>query len=183
LLSVSRSTEYDEGQFEIETDPRFPELETDAPRYQVPEEDNEKLGLISMTVGSDQKEETYRISWNDVEMDLYVRPSRGGLDPNSVPQSIDDSWTNAYAPYDWGTLVWAYRQFAGYPTDAIWDDGRYQFIIATNREDVSADHDWDLDELIELANLLSVDAGDSPDESGYSGEGGGYGFSRVGFVH
>ncbi len=179
ILEASRTQDVDESRFALDAEPRFPEIERSEQRFNVPDQELDKLNLISFTVRDDQTEELYRISWNDVEMDLYVRPSRGGLDPQSVPQSIDDSWTNAHAEYDWGTMVWAYRHFAGYPTDAIWDDGRYLFVIAIDRDDVSAEHDWDLDELIEMANALSADRTSISNQASTPTAGGGYGFSRV----
>lgn len=157
ILSANRSDDVDESLFALEEEPQFPEIERSEQRYDIDDRIHDKLDLISMSVTDDQTEELYRIAWNDVEMDLYVRPSRGGLDPDSVAQSIDDSWTNAHSEYNWGILVWAYRHFAGYPTDAIWDDGHYLFVISVDPDNVSAEHDWDLDELIELANTLSAD--------------------------
>lgn len=162
----------DPQQFEAATEPDFPELETDAPRYSVPAEDWAELEFEQVIPGFVQTEETYRIRWNDVEMELTVRPSRGGLDIRSVPPSIDESWTTAAAQYDWGTLVWAHRQFAGYPTEALWDDGRFLFELVVDREQMSPEHDWSLRELVSLANALSVPIDfDDPEEtrSGISG--------------
>jgi DNA-directed RNA polymerase specialized sigma24 family protein len=158
ILSVNRGDEPPDDYFHVASEPEFPELDVEATRYQVPADEHGELRLLHMTVGGDQTEETYRLSWNDVEFDLTARPSRGGLDVQSIPSSLDESWTTAATEYRWGSLVWAYRQFAGYPTDAVWDDGRFRFELSVDRDAITPEHDWSLQELIALANALSVDA-------------------------
>jgi hypothetical protein len=176
LLAATRDDDIDTELFRVGGDPQFPEIDTTAPRFDVPEDEWEQLTVISMTVGDEQGEEVYRIQWNDVELDMKVRPSRGGLEPSSVPQSIDAAWTIAYAEYRWGSLVWAYRHFAGYPTDGLWDDGRFLFVVATDRQQMSTEHEWNLDELIKLANALSFDPLKELSDSESSGVQQGYGF-------
>ena len=177
LLSVTRSPDLFLDDFRVVGEPPFPELETDAPRYQVPAEEWEELRIVSLIVGGEQDAEQYRIRWNDVVLDLTVRPSRGGLDVDNIPPSIDDSWIDNVAEYRWGQMVWVYRHFAGYPTDALWDDGRHRFSLSVSRE-ASTLEGWDLDELIELANALSASEQYQGDEAGPSGAGSGAGTSR-----
>ncbi len=154
VSEVLWSENLDPVQFEVAAEPDYPALVVDAPRFEVPIWDAPELAYHGVIPGFDQTEESYQISWNDVRMDLTVRPSRGGLDVRSIPPTLDESWTTAAAEYDWGTLVWAHRQFAGYPTEGLWDDGRYLFELVVDREQMSPDDDWNLRELVKLANVL-----------------------------
>jgi DNA-directed RNA polymerase specialized sigma24 family protein len=179
LISAPGITDQgDPGRFSIESDPQFPELDTVAPRFEVPESESDQLDLVSMTIDNDQTSEQYLIRWNQIEMDLIVEPSRGGVNPESVPESIDESWTTAVTSYRWGQLIWAHRQFSGYPTDALWDDGRYRFVLSVDREAIDSDHEWDLQELVALANVLSLDPDDPDDEQVNPSPIGGSGLSR-----
>jgi DNA-directed RNA polymerase specialized sigma24 family protein len=183
LLSIDRQQDFDEQYFRVEDLPGFPETDVTLPRYTVPDDEFSQLDLVAVIVDDDQTRELYRIRWNEIEMDLTVRPSRGGLDIYSVPPSLDESWSILPASYRWGTFVWAYRQFAGYPTDALWDDGRHLFDLSVDRQSVSPEHNWNLPELITLVDLLSVDLGDEVyiiDENA-GGEGGGAGVARTSF--
>jgi hypothetical protein len=155
FLRVARSERFDPNDFNVPFEPRFPELEVDAPRFRVPDDQWEQLEVIEMVVGREQAREQYRLKWNEVEFDLIVTPSRGGLDPNSIPDGVDASWVTSIAYYEFGQLVWAHRHFAGYPTDAIWDDGRFRFELAVDRDAISTEHEWNLGRLIDLANALS----------------------------
>jgi DNA-directed RNA polymerase specialized sigma24 family protein len=179
INSVERGDLLSPDRFEIDEEDAFPELDVHAPRYHIPDDDFSQLELLDVAVADDQESERYRISWNEVEFDLTVRPSRGGLDVESIPSSFDESWTMSSADYRWGTLVWAYRQFAGYPTEALWDDGRYRFELSVDRESIDPEHGWSLKELITLADVLSMDLAEEFDiESFSSGGGAGVGYAR-----
>ncbi len=156
ILDVNQSAVSDPDMFRVSMEPRFPELEVGSPRFSAPVDELDALELFDIRADGDQTFETYRMSWNGTEFDLRVRPSRGGLDPASIPEGVDQSWSTAYAEYDYGKLVWAHRHFAGYPTDAIWDDGRYRFELSIDRRALGDDHDWNLDELLEFANEVSA---------------------------
>lgn len=179
VLSVERNESFDPETYQVPSEPDFPELETGVPRFEVPVDEWEQLELIEVVAGQSQMSETYLIRWNDVEIPLTVSPSLGGLDVGSIPVNIDESWTTAATDYRWGLLVWAHRQFSGYPTDAVWDDGRYRYTVSLDRDAISNDHKWSLRELIRLADALSVEPEVPDDEASESGDGGNALLSRA----
>jgi hypothetical protein len=134
---------------------RFAEFAPDFSRFQFPEDFSSELQLLERTPVDRQDREAYRISWNGVELDLTVMPSRGGLDVTSVPRGLDPSWRTEIATYSHGQFVWAHRHFAGYPTEAYWDNGRFKFELTVDRDSVTQQVNWNLHTLSELIELLS----------------------------
>jgi DNA-directed RNA polymerase specialized sigma24 family protein len=178
IQSVERGETVDVDRFQAQTE-GAPGSDIRVPRYRVPDDDFSQLELVEVIDTGEQDVERYRITWNEVMFDLAVRPSRGGLDVERVPGSFDESWTMATADYRWGKLVWAYRHFAGYPTEALWDDGRFRFELSVDRESIDPENGWSLQELITLADVLSIDLAEQFEiESPSSSGGGGSGYAR-----
>jgi DNA-directed RNA polymerase specialized sigma24 family protein len=155
FLAVDRDDAYDSDDFRIAVAPRFPELEVDAPRYRVPVDFRDELQVVESPVVAEQLHEEHRISWNDIEMVVTLRPSSGGLNPESVPRGADPSWQTERADYSRGTVVWAHRHFAGFPTDAVWDTGEFRFELSVERDPPVPPGTWDLDALLKLVEVLS----------------------------
>jgi hypothetical protein len=125
-------------------------------QYEPPSTLAAEMTRVSLERQPDGPGELFEIRQDELTMPalVMVTPSRGGLDSDARGIDWEPTWALERAEYSGGDLVWSDHNDAGYPTLALWDDGRFRYELRMSSQLPPYDR-WDLDRLIEIIELLS----------------------------